>query len=107
MFRLVKSSLSRNSNISPVASCLRQFSHSASVHREDQFHSTTVLNVRKGNQIAMIADGQISLGSTVFKNTAKKVRVLPGNVMCGFAGTAADCLAIIELLEKEMIRYPG
>ena len=55
----------------------------------------------------MIADGQISLGSTVFKNTAKKVRFLPGNVMCGFAGTLGDCLAIIELLEKELERYPG
>ena len=38
------------------------------------FHSTTVLNVRKGSQVAMIADGQISLGPTVFKNTAKKIR---------------------------------
>ena len=55
----------------------------------------------------MIADGQISLGDTIFKNTAKKVRFLPGNVMCGFAGTAADCLAIIELLEKEIEKHPG
>ena len=55
----------------------------------------------------MIADGQISLGSTVFKNTAKKVRLLSEDVMVGYAGTAADCLAIIELLEKEIERYPG
>ena len=71
------------------------------------FHSTTVLNVRKGSQVAMIADGQISLGPTVFKNTAKKIRKIQDNVMCGFAGSAADCLALVELLEKEFEKYPG
>ena len=55
----------------------------------------------------MIADGQISLGDTVFKNTAKKIRKLQDNVICGFAGTAADCLALVELLEKEFEKYPG
>ena len=75
-------------------------------HRED-FHSTTVLTVRKGNQVAMMSDGQISLGPTVFKNTAKKVRRISDNVVCGFAGSAADCLALMELLEKEFEKYPG
>jgi ATP-dependent HslUV protease subunit HslV len=55
----------------------------------------------------MMADGQISLGPTVFKNTAKKVRKLSDNAMCGFAGSAADCLALMELLEKEFEKYPG
>ena len=72
-----------------------------------EYHGTTVLNVRKGKQVAMIADGQISLGDTVFKNTAKKIRKLQDNVICGFAGTAADCLALVELLEKEFEKYPG
>ena len=55
----------------------------------------------------MMADGQISLGPTVFKNTAKKVRKLSDHAMCGFAGSAADCLALMELLEKEFEKYPG
>ena len=83
---------------------IRSFSFT---HRPFDFHSTTVLNVRKGNSVAMIADGQISLGPTVFKNTAKKLRLINENTVCGFAGSAADCLALIELLEKEFERYPG
>ena len=55
----------------------------------------------------MIADGQISLGPTVFKNTAKKLRKINDDTVCGFAGSAADCLALIELLEKEFEQYPG
>ena len=65
------------------------------------------MNVRKGNQVVMIADGQISLGPTVFKNTAKKLRKINDSTVCGFAGSAADCLALMELLEKEFERYPG
>ena len=84
---------------------LRHFG-SNPTHRPD-FHSTTVLNVRKGNKVVMIADGQISLGPTVFKNTAKKLRRIQDNVICGFAGSAADCLALRELLEKEFEKYPG
>jgi ATP-dependent HslUV protease, peptidase subunit HslV len=66
-----------------------------------------VLSVRKGDKTVMIADGQISLGPTVFKNTAKKLRRLSDDVVCGFAGSAADCLALMELLEKEFEKYPG
>ena len=76
-------------------------------YRQHDFHSTTVLNVRKGNQVAMMADGQISLGPTVFKTSAKKVRRISDDVICGFAGSAADCLALMELLEKEFEKYPG
>lgn len=54
----------------------------------------------------MIGDGQISLGPTVFKTTARKVRKLTPTVMTGFAGSAADCLALLELLEKEFEKYP-
>lgn len=73
-------------------------------------HATTVLNVRKGGQVVMIADGQISLGDTVFKNTARKLRRVEseqGATIMGFAGSAADCLTLMELLEKEIERYPG
>ena len=81
--------------------------HFSDVYRQDKFHSTTVLNVRKGNQVAMIADGQISLGPTVFKTTARKLRKINETTVCGFAGSAADCLALIELLEKEFEKYPN
>lgn len=47
------------------------------------------------------------MGPTVFKNTAKKLRKIGPNVICGFAGSAADCLALLELLEKEFEKYPG
>jgi len=47
------------------------------------------------------------LGPTVFKNTAKKLRKIQPDVICGFAGSAADCLALMELLEKEFEKYPG
>lgn len=58
----------------------------------------------------MIADGQISLGDTVFKNTARKLRRVSspkGDTLMGFAGSAADCLTLMELLEKEIERHPG
>lgn len=73
-------------------------------------HATTVLSVRKGNETVMIADGQISLGDTVFKNTARKLRRIEhasGATIVGFAGSAADCITLMELLEKELERYPG
>jgi len=84
-----------------MMSSFRQFS------ARPELHATTVVTVRKGNQIAMVADGQVSLGNTVFKNSAKKVRKLNENVVCGFAGSAADCLTLMELLEKEFEKYPG
>ena len=71
-----------------------------------EYHGTTILNVRKGNQVCMIGDGQISLGQTVFKQNAKKLRRIQDNVICGFAGSAADCLALLELLEKEFEKHP-
>ncbi len=72
-----------------------------------EYHGTTILNVRKDGQVAMIGDGQISLGHTVFKQNAKKLRRIQDNVICGFAGSAADCLALLELLEKEFEKHPG
>ena len=72
-----------------------------------EHHGTTILNVRKKNKVVMIGDGQISLGHTVFKTNAKKLRKIQDNVVCGFAGSAADCLALLELLEKEFEKHPG
>ena len=86
---------------------LKQLLRRGFSHSRPEFHATTVLNVRKGDQVALIADGQISLGNTVFKNTAKKLRKINDNTVCGFAGSAADCLSLVGLLEKEFERYPG
>jgi ATP-dependent HslUV protease subunit HslV len=72
-----------------------------------EYHGTTILNLRKGNQVVMIEDGQISLGHTVFKNNAKKLRHIQGTVKCGLAGSAADCLTLLQLLEKEFEKHPG
>ena len=66
-----------------------------------------MLNVRKGDEVVMIADGQISLGSTVFKNTARKLRKVNNEAVVGFAGSAADCITLMDLLEKELEKYPG
>ena len=69
--------------------------------------ATTILSVKRKNQIVMIGDGQISIGSNIFKNDAKKVRRLGDNIVCGFAGSLSDCTTLLELIEKELEQYPG
>ena len=66
-------------------------------------HATTVLCVRRGNQVAMASDGQVTLGNTVVKSQAKKVRKMAeGRVLGGFAGSAADGIALFERLEAKL-----
>src|SRR5215469_11016246 len=73
-----------------------------------QFHGTTILAVRKGNQVAIGGDGQVSFGNTIMKGNAKKVRRLgSGNVIGGFAGATADALTLFERLESKLEQYPG
>ena len=78
---------------------------------EEQFpgwHSTTILNVRKGGEVVMIGDGQVSLGDTVIKGSAKKVRRLAdGKVIAGFAGATADAFTLFERLEAKLEQYPN
>ena len=80
---------------------------------EDRFpgwHGTTILAVRRGGQVVMAGDGQVSLGNTVIKGTARKVRRLsPGgaDVVCGFAGSTADAFTLLERLEKKLESAPG
>ena len=82
------------------ASCLKStFSN--------QLKATTILSVRRKNQVVMVGDGQISLGPTIFKNDARKVRKIGDKIVCGFAGTLADCTTLLELIEKELEQYPG
>lgn len=71
-------------------------------------HSTTILCVRKDGRIAMGGDGQVTMGETVMKANATKVRTLKGGKMlAGFAGSAADAFTLYEKFEEKLERYPG
>jgi len=72
------------------------------------FHGTTILSVRKGSQVAIGGDGQVSFGNTVVKANAKKVRRLgSGDVIGGFAGATADALTLFERLEAKLEQHRG
>ena len=74
------------------------------------WHGTTIVAVRKGGQVVVAGDGQVSLGQTVIKGTARKVRRLaPGGseIVAGFAGSTADAFALLERLEKKLESAPG
>lgn len=73
------------------------------------WRATTILSVRKGDDIVMAGDGQISFGETVFKTSANKTRRLGrnGEVIAGFAGSAADGLTLFERLEAKLEAHPG
>lgn len=72
------------------------------------YKGTTILAVRKDNQIAIAGDGQITMGNTVAKNEAKKIRKLYHNkVLTGFAGGAADALTLYERFENKLEEYQG
>jgi ATP-dependent HslUV protease subunit HslV len=70
--------------------------------------STTILSVRKGEQVALGGDGQVTLGNVVAKADATKIRRLGqgGKVLVGFAGSAADAFALLERLEKKLNEFP-
>jgi ATP-dependent HslUV protease subunit HslV len=73
-----------------------------------QWHGTTILSVRKGKQVVVAGDGQVSLGNTVIKSNARKVRRLgKGDVIAGFAGATADALALFERLEAKLEQHPA
>ena len=72
------------------------------------WHATTILMVRKGGRVVIGGDGQVSMGQTVVKATARKVRRLAkGEVVAGFAGSTADALTLFERLEAKLEQYPG
>lgn len=74
------------------------------------WHGTTIIGVRKGGRVVVAGDGQVSLGQTVIKGTAKKVRRLsPGgmDVVAGFAGSTADAFTLLERLEAKLEATPG
>src|SRR5213082_4120309 len=74
----------------------------------DLWHGTTILTVRKGGVVAIGGDGQVSIGQTIVKANAKKVRRLgKGDVIAGFAGATADAFALFERLEAKIEQHPG
>ncbi len=76
--------------------------------RHVQYHGTTILSIRKAGQVVVAGDGQVSLGETVIKSNARKVRRLgKGEVIAGFAGATADAFTLFERLEAKLETYPG
>ena len=71
------------------------------------WHGTTILTVRKGGKVVIAGDGQVSLGQTIMKGNARKVRRLgKGDVIAGFAGATADAFTLFERLEAKLEQYP-
>lgn len=76
--------------------------------RDSDYRGTTILCVRKDGRVAMGGDGQVTVGETVMKARANKVRGLAGGkVLAGFAGAAADAFTLFEKFEEKLERYPG
>lgn len=72
------------------------------------WHGTTILSVRRNGQVVVAGDGQVSLGNTVVKGNARKVRRIGnGNVIAGFAGATADAFTLLERLEAKLERFPN
>jgi len=75
---------------------------------ETIWHGTTILSVRKGGAVVIAGDGQVSMGPTIVKANARKVRRLgKGEVICGFAGATADAFTLFERLEAKLETHPG
>lgn len=73
-----------------------------------QFHGTTIVSVRRGRNVAIGADGQVTLGSTIVKGNARKLRRLwKGEVIAGFAGATADAFTLFELFEGKLEKHSG
>ena len=74
----------------------------------ETWHGTTILTLRKKGRVVVAGDGQVSLGATVIKSNARKVRSLgKGDVIGGFAGATADAFTLFERLEAKLDQYPG
>jgi ATP-dependent HslUV protease, peptidase subunit HslV len=81
---------------------------SSEIPTSPTWHGTTILTVRKGGSVVIGGDGQVSIGQTIIKGNAKKVRRLgKGEVIGGFAGATADAFTLFERLESKLEQYPG
>ena len=78
------------------------------MNSNSNWHGTTIVLIRKGKDVVVAGDGQVSLGNTVIKSTAKKVRKIEKrNVIAGFAGSTADALTLFERLEAKLEKHAG
>ena len=76
-------------------------------HKQNTMYGTTILCVKKGGKTVIGGDGQVSIGPTIVKSTAKKIRHLAdGNIVAGFAGATADAFTLFERLEGKLETYP-
>ena len=84
-------------------------SDSENRHGLTRWHGTTIIGVRRGDRIVVAGDGQVSMGNTVMKPNARKVRRIgeKGAVVAGFAGATADAFTLFERLEKKLEQYSG
>jgi ATP-dependent HslUV protease, peptidase subunit HslV len=77
-------------------------------HGLAQWHGTTIVSVRKAGTVVVAGDGQVSMGPTIMKGNARKVRrIAKGQVLVGFAGATADAFTLAERLEAKLETYPG
>ncbi|GLD93579.1 hypothetical protein PINS_up002171 [Pythium insidiosum] len=105
---LLRSSLATTkSSIAPAAVGNSALGSVARFASAPEMHGTTILCVRKDNKVCIIGDGQVSLGHTVVKPNAKKVRRINENIVAGFAGSTADAYTLMERLESKLEEYPG
>jgi len=78
------------------------------LNNKPDVHSTTIIAVRKDGKVAMAGDGQVTFGQTVMKNNVRKVRrMYDGKVLCGFAGSTADALTLVDRFEIKLKEYSG
>jgi ATP-dependent HslUV protease, peptidase subunit HslV len=76
-------------------------------HNPNTIYGTTIVTIRKGGKVVIAGDGQVSLGQTIMKGNARKVRRIgKGNVIAGFAGATADAFTLLERLESKLEQYP-
>lgn len=81
---------------------------SEQAYSKDVWHGTTILTVRKGGRVVVAGDGQVSLGATVIKANARKVRTMhEGRVLAGFAGATADAFTLFERFEGKLSKHGG
>ena len=74
----------------------------------EQYHGTTIVSVRRGNQVALGGDGQVTLGNIVMKGSARKVRAIcDGKVLVGFAGATADACSLLDRFEAKLQKHQG
>ncbi len=77
-------------------------------HRPDTFYGTTIVSIRRDGKVALGGDGQVTLGNTIMKSNARKVRRLAnGGVLAGFAGATADAFTLFELFEGKLEKHNG